>query len=223
MLETDLREMEKPEQAKVMLGYTMLPNDKTLKTLLDEEVYNELDTACKNAGFNLIQMNQFKPIIPLLTLTRIELSKMGVNTAGVDKHYLNKAVEADKKLLFLEELEFQMKLLANSGEGNENEFVKYSLKDLNNQQDMFEELIISWKDGIAKPMLKLIIEFKTDFPELYKSFLVDRNNHWIPQLESYLETKEVEFVVVGALHLYGPDGVLQQMKNKGYKVRQLEQ
>ena len=82
----------------------MLPNNKTLKTFLDEEEYNELNTTCRNAGFNIELINHFKPIVPLINLTIIELIKMGVNTAGVDKHFLNKAIKTDKKLLFLEEL-----------------------------------------------------------------------------------------------------------------------
>jgi uncharacterized protein YbaP (TraB family) len=36
-----------------------------------------------------------------------------------------------------------------------------------------------------------------------------------------MQTPEVEFVVVGAMHLPGPDGILQQMKDKGFNVNQL--
>jgi len=40
--------------------------------------------------------------------------------------------------------------------------------------------------------------------------------------EIYLTTKPVEFIIVGMGHLYGPDGLLIQLKNKGYKIKQLE-
>jgi hypothetical protein len=40
-------------------------------------------------------------------------------------------------------------------------------------------------------------------------------------IENYLKTPEIEFVLVGAMHLYGPDGILRKMKDKGYKVKQL--
>ena len=32
---------------------------------------------------------------------------------------------------------------------------------------------------------------------------------------------EVEFVLVGALHLSGPDGLLLQLEQRGYRIRQL--
>ena len=40
-------------------------------------------------------------------------------------------------------------------------------------------------------------------------------------LEDYLKTPEVEFVIVGAAHLVGSEGVLNKLKQKGFKVSQL--
>lgn len=222
ILETDLNEMGKPDKAKIMLGYTMLPSDKTLKTLLTEEIYNELETACAKYSISLAQLNNLKPTMAILALSMMELRKIGVTNIGVDKYYLNKALAVKKDLLFLEDVEYQIKLLANMSDGNENEFVKHSLKDLKDNTEMFEEMTTCWRDGTAGIMKDKIEEMKTDHPKLYQSLLVERYNNWIPHFEGYLETKEVEFVVVGALHLYGANGVLQQMKNKGYKVKQLK-
>lgn len=222
VLETDLTKMEDPAIAQKLLGKTMYQDDRTLKTVLSEEVYNELKTACASYGISIDNMGKLKPSMVIMTLTIMELQKLGVASEGVDKHYLNKALKTDRSLLYLETIDEQMSLIAGMGEGNEDEFVLHSLKDLKENSEIFEELIDTWKDGTAKPMLKQIKEFKTDYPELYESLLVDRNNNWIPQMEGYMETKEVEFVVVGALHLYGSDGVLQQLKDKGYKVQQLQ-
>ena len=43
----------------------------------------------------------------------------------------------------------------------------------------------------------------------------------MPAVEGYFNTKEVEFVLVGAMHLVGKEGVLSQLEAKGYKVKQL--
>ena len=60
-----------------------------------------------------------------------------------------------------------------------------------------------------------------EFPELYKSLLVDRNVSWLKYIERMLTTADVEFVLVGALHLIGEDGVLQQLKARGYAITRL--
>ena len=60
-----------------------------------------------------------------------------------------------------------------------------------------------------------------DFPDIYQSLLVDRNNNWLPQIEAMFDSKDTEFVLVGALHLVGKDGLLQRLEAAGYKVTQL--
>jgi uncharacterized protein YbaP (TraB family) len=72
-----------------------------------------------------------------------------------------------------------------------------------------ENLFIS---GI-KPMME-------DYPKVYRSLLVERNNNWLPKIERLIQQPEEKFILVGALHLIGQDGLLQQLKNRGYQVQQ---
>jgi uncharacterized protein YbaP (TraB family) len=42
----------------------------------------------------------------------------------------------------------------------------------------------------------------------------------VPQVEACLQKKKGCFIVVGAAHLVGPDGLPAQLAKKGYKVTQ---
>lgn len=64
-------------------------------------------------------------------------------------------------------------------------------------------------------------EFKQDYPDIYNTLLVKRNQNWLPKLEKMMTTPEKEFVLVGALHLAGEDSVLQRLEQKGYTVEKL--
>jgi uncharacterized protein YbaP (TraB family) len=59
-----------------------------------------------------------------------------------------------------------------------------------------------------------------DSPELYQRLLVERNHNWIPRVERCLKEKSACFVVVGAAHLVGPDGLPTLLAKLGYKVTQ---
>lgn len=59
------------------------------------------------------------------------------------------------------------------------------------------------------------------FPDTYAEMIVNRNNKWMPEIEAMLADKPTEAVMVGALHLVGPDGLIELLKKKGYKVTQL--
>lgn len=219
--ELDLKEMYSPTNIGKLQKGIMYDDERTLKTVLSKDVYSELDLACKQFGMNLLMMDKFKPSMVILTLTYQAMHKIGVKSEGVDIYFANNAVADNKSSLFLETFDEQLSFIENMGNGNEDEFVRYSIRDLEEQLASFDDLIEEWRVGNSELMLTQLDTYEKDYPEIYKTLLVERNNNWIPQIEGFFETKEVEFVLFGALHLYGPDGILQQMRQKGYKVEQL--
>jgi uncharacterized protein YbaP (TraB family) len=54
-------------------------------------------------------------------------------------------------------------------------------------------------------------------PEEMKPLLDDRNNYWMQQLPKLMKEQSL-FVAVGALHLVGETGLVQQLRKKGYTV-----
>ena len=52
-------------------------------------------------------------------------------------------------------------------------------------------------------------------------YIVTRNRNWIPKLDALFRRTGHTFVVVGAAHLVGPDGLIAMLKAKGYQVVQL--
>lgn len=221
VLETDINPENLKESRSNLMGYTLYPNSKSLKTELNENVYTKLDSAFNSVGLTLERMIGLKPVMSVLTLTRVELLKLGVSVAGVDKYFYDKAQKQEKNVLFLEDIEYQVKLVSEFGEEDEDEYVLYSIDELDYYKNHYIEAIENWKTGDTTLFYNQSIEYKNLFPVLYNKLLLTRNNNWIPHLESYMQTPEVEFVLVGAGHLYGPDGILKKMKDKGYKIEQL--
>ncbi|MDA3873632.1 MAG: TraB/GumN family protein, partial [Kiritimatiellae bacterium] len=64
-------------------------------------------------------------------------------------------------------------------------------------------------------------EMKEEAPPMYEKLFVRRNQNWIPLLETYMQTPEIEFVLVGVGHMAGEEGVLNLLRKKGYTVRKL--
>jgi uncharacterized protein len=219
--ETDADEAKKPEIMQKMMTKMMLTNGKTLQSVLSDSVYKALEKLCASVGLPLANLAQFKPSMVVLMATMMKIQQMGFSTDGVDQTYLTKAKNDGKKLLFLETIDQQIDFIANLGMGKENELVKQSLEDIENTEKEFLELVNAWRTGSDKEMSKNAAKMKKEYPDIYKSLLVDRNNNWLPVIESYLATPETEFVLVGSLHLYTTDGIVKMLKDKGYKVEQL--
>ncbi len=60
-----------------------------------------------------------------------------------------------------------------------------------------------------------------DFPSFANRVLDARNRNWIPKIEGYLRSGRICFVVVGAGHLGGPNGLLTLLKARGYRIEQI--
>jgi uncharacterized protein YbaP (TraB family) len=67
------------------------------------------------------------------------------------------------------------------------------------------------------------VDMKKEYPRLYQRINVARNDTWVPKIERRLTAPGTDdtLVVVGALHLLGPDGVVEKLRAKGYRVERV--
>lgn len=219
--ETDIAALSSPEFQQQMILSLSYAGEKTIANQTSPEVYKALNEYAASLGLSLEYMKKAKPGMLMSAFTMMELQKMGVTQEGIDLHFAKLAKKDGKSIKYFETPQEQVSFIAKLGLGNENKFYTYLLKDLKNTKQQFLEILKSWRSGNDKEMDKIINLAMKDFPKMNKLLLIDRNNNWMPNIEKYFDTKEVEFVLVGAAHLIGEDGVINMLKKKGYKITQL--
>lgn len=222
IFETDMGRVQTPEFQQAMIKGMMYQDGRTLKTVLNKATYAQLELFMAERAMPIDLFQSFKPSMIMLTLTMVELQRLGLGEAGVDAFFYARAKGDGKTLGQLESPEQQLQYLSTMGEGREDEFISYSLDEMKSLPAMMSEMKSAWAKGDLKHLYTIGIEtMQKDFPNMYKHLLVERNNNWMPQLITMLANQEVEFVLVGALHLVGEHGLLEQLEQKGYTVRQL--
>lgn len=222
VFETDLSKLNSPQFQQAMLQRMIFTDGRNLKQVLNEKTISQLDVYLKSRGIPLAGMLNFKPSMVSLTITVAELQRLKLADAGVDQVFFKKALEDKKSLEELETVEQQLEYLVNMGKGNEDEMIRYTIKDLEELPKILKSMKDAWRLGNDSELYNLGIKpFKKDFPEIYKSILVDRNKLWISQIENFLKDDTIEFLLVGALHLVGEDGVIEMLKNRGYVIEKL--
>jgi hypothetical protein len=219
-VEVDLSKIDPMMQQQVVMQYMMLPEGKTLQSELSPESYQALGNYFSKAGLDIALFKGLQPFAVLLQITIMEYQKAGyVDTFGIDKQVMAVAQQSDIPVLQLETLEQQMKMLTSFSQYND-VMVKDSLSELADMDKYFNRLIGSWKRGDDAALESYYRETFTgdSYSALTESVLLtDRNNNWALQLENKL-TKEPHFIAVGALHLYGPEGMLALLKKQGFKL-----
>ena len=219
--ETDTKSLNDPSVAQKMMKEGMFQNDQTLKTVLADSNYVALQVAFEKAGLPFAMMQKMKPALAVTTLSAMSMKSAGMTAEGVDMYFTNKAIVDKKEMQQLESVEDQIFKITGMADGKEDEFVSYSLKGMDEMEGELNELIDNWKTGATDKMLEEIETMKMEYPEMYKSMLVDRNNNWMPKILSYLENGTKAFVLVGSLHLHGSDGLINLLATQGFKVEQL--
>ena len=96
-----------------------------------------------------------------------------------------------------------------------------TLNELETQKASVTKLADAWKAGDAPTVERIVLQDLRQEPRMYQRLLVDRNRAWLPQILALFARSGRAFVVVGAAHLVGPDGLLALLRAKGYAVEQL--
>lgn len=79
----------------------------------------------------------------------------------------------------------------------------------------------AWKRGDADLLTRVTLANFRDFPSLGQRILTSRNRDWIPKIEGYLSSGQTYFVVAGAAHMGGNEGLVAMLRARGLKVEQM--
>lgn len=222
VFETDIEKLQSPEFQQTMLRELTYSDGRNLQQVLSKDTYLAVLEFFAIRGIAITSIVNFKPGMVAMMMTMVELQRLGLVGVGVDTYFNEKAINDQKIRGQLETVEEQVEFISNMGIGKEDEMLAYNLADMEELSSSWQSLKAAWRNGdIAKLNEIAATPLKNDFPELYHSLLIERNDAWMPRIEALFETKEVEFVLVGALHLAGRGGLLSKLSAQGYKIRQL--
>ena len=214
--------MQSLEFQASLLQSLMYPQGQNLRQKISSQTFRRLQTHLDKRGIPVEGLLAYKPGMIMSTLVMLELQYLGVNGTGVDHYFYSRAQTENKKIGQLESVEEQLGFIAKLGIGQEDAFINYVLEDLENLPTLFELVRSNWRTGEIRNFAEeMIAPLKSQFPEFYDLLLVNRNRAWLPEIEGMFQSSEVELVLVGALHLVGQDGLLEMLKARGYRVKQL--
>ncbi len=219
--ELDLDEMNDPAQMMSALSKAMLTDGRTLDQIVAPATFAEVQKRAEKAGLPMIALQRMKPWLVAITLMGPTLQTAGFKAElGVDKHFFDRAKEAGLKRQALETLAYQLDRFDQLSPRLQEDMLISSMKELDTQVGNVRELAQQWAAGDVKALeASLLVSFEGS-RELYDRLLVERNRNWVPHVETCLQQNAGCFIVVGAAHLVGPDGLPTLLAAKGYKVTQ---
>ena len=161
---------------------------------------------------------------------------------GIDNYFMNKAAFDEKNVIQLESVRLQADFLSSfSTELQEalliQTLVEYLIAwgyitveeddDFTTATESVFDMLAFWKSGDEKSLSKFLgvdIEYTDALSIEYNyKMLTERNIGMTEQIIEFLETSEEDyFVVVGAAHMFGKDGLVQLLTDAGYTVERVK-
>jgi uncharacterized protein YbaP (TraB family) len=219
--EVDLGEMLEPGSQFQMLSRGMLASNQSLDKLVSPETFAAVSKRLGDAGMPVEPIKRFKPWLAALTLMAMEWQKAGFDAnLGLDKHFYDRAKTDGKGVQGLETVDYQVSRFDEMPAELQDRLLAETLKGLDTEQANMAKLVESWRAGDAPAIERIVLKDLKQEPQLYQRLLVERNKNWLPKLEALFARKAPAFVVVGAAHLVGTDGLVAMLRTRGYTVEQ---
>jgi uncharacterized protein YbaP (TraB family) len=220
MEEADPDELASPGFAAMVLGRALYPEGQTLQDHVSADTFRLVVERGTAAGMPVEMLRRMKPWMIATTLQALELQRGGFDPAlGLDVHFHELAQQGAKRFVPLETGLEQLGYLENMGAGTEDAMVRENLESAQAEVNEVRKIAAAWRSGDAATLEQVMLGSMKDSPAIYQSLIVSRNRNWLPKIQTCLDTSRC-FIVVGAGHLVGTDGLLAMLKSAGYVVTQ---
>ena len=208
-------DMADPQFMKDAMTYSYLKKGEVLKSFMDDEEYELLDTYLKEKTGSGMQM--YNTAKPFMLLSVLLMSSFDEPISSFEMTLMTMAKEANKEVDGLETFASQVAVFDSESYEVQIDALVEMIKNPESTADSFNKMAQLYMSEDIDGMFSYMDEFMKGDVEMMKRFLDDRNKDWIPKIIDYSKEKSV-FYGVGAGHLGGDQGVINLLKNAGYTV-----
>ncbi|WP_162888059.1 TraB/GumN family protein [Sphingomonas mesophila] len=208
--------------APLLQKYAIDTSGKSLTSKLSPKHQAMFAAKLKEMGMPPAALDTFRPFFAAMTLTVLDMQKLGINPElGAEKVLTKAAKERKLTIGEVETMEQQMAMLGALEEKEQVRLLEKTLEESAKGKEILDRMMSSWGKGDADGVAKLLNETNTESPALYKLLISDRNKAWAQWVDARLDKPGTVFMAVGAGHLAGPDSVQRYLKDKGIAAKRV--
>jgi uncharacterized protein YbaP (TraB family) len=222
IVEVDTRKMNPLEMQQMMAASGTYPLGDDLSKHISPETEAKLNAFLTSYGMPPALFSRYRPWMAGLTVSMLPMIKAGLNpNQGIDMYLMNKA--GDKPVEQLEDAAWQVQLLSSVPERDSDKYLLSSIRQAEHAQETWTKLAKYWSEGAADKIDELTSQEAGDNADekaFSRRLREDRNPHMADRLEKCLHSSENCFMIVGAAHAVGKEGIVKQLQARGYRVEQ---
>ncbi len=210
-------DLDDPSNTFGAMLFMNMKDGKQLKDLYTPEEFERLSLFFKDSLHTPLALIQTMKPLFLQSLLYPKMMPCK-NLTGVDMEILKLAKAEKKEIKGLENIQFQASVFDSIPYKVQAELLLKSIDSIEKNETEFDVMLESYKAQDLKKLESTVSENEFGSEENLEVMLYNRNKNWVAQLRDILPEKSI-FMAVGAGHLVGKGGVIDLLRNAGYKVR----
>lgn len=223
VVEADISTENMGEILKVTMEKAGYTDGTKLKDHISTKTFDLAKKRMDDMNMSIDHFENFKPWFLAMSITSMELMKLGFDpNIGVDKYFINKAEGRD--ILELEGIPFQIGIFDSFSDKENDMFLISSLKEADSLNENVGAMVSAWQDGDVKAIAKMVEENRVaekGLEEIFNIIIDKRNLAMSHKIEKWLNAGGSYFIIVGAAHLVGENGIINLLRNKGFELKQM--
>jgi uncharacterized protein YbaP (TraB family) len=196
-----------------------------LETRLTPELRQRVESVLSRNQLDLAPMMRMKPWMLANVLALFEAAQAGYMPALSVESYLLRVAKTDSKPIFeFESIEQQFELFENAPWATQIAFLEEALKAVESRGARRElnRIVQAWETADRASLERLLAEMRAQ-SSVGSRFTVDtillgRHPQMVRKIETMMADGKAYVFAVGALHLVGPQGLVELLRARGYTL-----
>jgi len=215
VFELDLANLD-PESISTAIASTGLLSQGSLAQQFNPEDWLKANELARSMNIALDPLAGLKPWLAAMTIVQLRMAQLGYDPElGIDQYFANLAQADEKPVIGLETLLQQLAMLDSMPAHEQQALFLQSLEEAREMGSELGEMVEAWQRGNSALLAEQLGESFTEYPELYQQLVVARNEAWTRQILAMEASTGDLLVVVGALHLVGPNSLIGMLEERG--------
>lgn len=200
-----------------------------LDAYADAALIARADKLMARIGGGLPACCRMKPWMLANTLIMLESLRAGLNPAyGSEAQLYQLALASGRPVVEIEGVEEQLRLFDEAPLAVQLDYLRHTVDTIEDGSGRaeIEQLVGAWERGDAATLERLLEQMMRN-DRAAQRFVAERIIHgrhakMVSAIERFAASGRLHLVVIGALHYFGPDGLLQLLRERGYSVKRLQ-
>ncbi len=223
IFESDLAALTTPELQQRLVAMALSDRPEGLAGELPPAIYARIGRQAGELGLPAQVCDRFQAWFCALTLEIAGFMQAGFAAEyGIDQHFHAQATRDAKTIAWLESVQDHVDLFTQMPAALGPSFLEATLDALADPDGSPAALVRDWRDGDTAALAARVDALRAGHPQAYARLIGDRNRTWLAPLDRQFRQRRPVLAIVGAAHLLGPDGLLRQLRDRGFTVEAVE-